>query len=96
VGTTASFYKAFPVPSRGCVSYFQGWRQPVSLGTRWQPCRDAPGSTNRFPHVPDPAQGVPSIYNLLLQCFASARRGDSGTGWEGTCLVFNNSISCNK
>lgn len=32
----------------------------------------------------------------LLLCFTSARRADSARGWKGTCLVSNNSISCNK
>lgn len=51
-------------------------------------------------HVPlagaIPLSWCPARFFCLLLCFTSARRADSARGWEGTCLVSNNSISCNK
>lgn len=43
-----------------------------------------------------PLSWCPARFLCPLLCFTSARRADSARGWKGTCLVSNNSISCNK
>lgn len=90
------FHEAFPVPSWIHLSGSKAQRRPLSPQQSPDRMLCEHKALPGLRRVLDATQRIPIILSCLLQCFTSTHRPESTRGCRGTCLVFNNSISCNK